>query len=148
MCMHMSQCLCVCVPSLPDSMPHTCIAIWYVQVYCVHECVRMCHYDDVQVHVCNNASVYTSVSQHERMHVHVNCKQIIARNHCNRSRVGEAGIRQEFLATANWKALYTNRGLCECVANSLTRTVSNTAMGGARLLQHWNPLLWYDRLAK
>ena len=36
---------------------------------------------------------------------------------------------------ANWKALYTTRGLCECVANSLTRAVLNTAMGGARLLQ-------------
>ena len=31
-------------------------------VYCVLECG---HYDDVQVHVCNNASV----SQHEHMHV-------------------------------------------------------------------------------
>ena len=31
----------------------------------------------------------------------------------------------------NWKALYTARGLCECVANSLTRAVLNTAMGGA-----------------
>ena len=36
---------------------------------------------------------------------------------------------------ANWKALYTTRGLCECVANSLTRAVLNAAMGGARLLQ-------------
>ena len=48
-------------------MPHTCITIWYVQVYYVLECVRICHYDDVQAHVCNNASVYTSVSQHERL---------------------------------------------------------------------------------
>ena len=58
--------------------------------------MRICHYDDVQVHVCNNASVCTSVSQHERMHVHVNYKQITTRNHCNRRRVGEAGIRGEF----------------------------------------------------
>ena len=36
---------------------------------------------------------------------------------------------------AYWKALYTNRGLCECVANSLMRAVLNTAMGDARLLQ-------------
>ena len=36
---------------------------------------------------------------------------------------------------ANWKALYTTRGLCECVANSLTRAVLNTAMGDATLLQ-------------
>ena len=49
-------------------MPHACITIWYVQVYCVLECVRICHYDDVQVHMCNNARVCTSVSQHERMH--------------------------------------------------------------------------------
>ena len=58
--------------------------------------MRICHYDDLQVHVCNNASVCTSVSQHERMHVHVNYKQITTRNHCNRRRVGEAGIRREF----------------------------------------------------
>ena len=45
-------------------MPHICLTIWYVQVYCVIECVRIGHYDDVQkVHVCNNASVCTSVSQ-------------------------------------------------------------------------------------
>ena len=36
-------------------------------------CVKICHYDDVQVHVCNNASVCTSVSQHERMHFHALC---------------------------------------------------------------------------
>ena len=54
-------------------MQHTCIAIWYEQVYCVLECMGLCHYDDVQVHVCNNASVCTSVSQHERMHVHALC---------------------------------------------------------------------------
>ena len=36
----------------------------------LYECVRIGHYDDVQVHVCNNASVCTSVTQHERMHVH------------------------------------------------------------------------------
>ena len=83
-CMCMSQCLCVCTISnrLVYCMPHhTCITIWYVQVYCVLECVRICHYDDVQVHVCNNASVCTSVSQHECMHVHalcVNCKEITA----------------------------------------------------------------------
>ena len=76
--------------------PHTCTTLWYVQVYCVLECVRICHYDDVQVHVSNNASVCTSVSQHERMHVHalcVSCKEITIRNHCNRSRVDKAGIR-------------------------------------------------------
>ena len=50
-------------------MPHINITcIWYVQVYCVLEYVRICHYDDVQVQVCNDASVYTSVSQHERMY--------------------------------------------------------------------------------
>ena len=43
-------------------MPYTRISIWYVQVYCILECVRICHYDDVQVQVCNNASVCTSVS--------------------------------------------------------------------------------------
>ena len=34
-------------------------------------CTRVCEnmpYDDLLVHVCNNASVCTSVSQHERMH--------------------------------------------------------------------------------
>ena len=36
---------------------------------------------------------------------------------------------------ANWKASYTTRGLCDCVANSLTHAVLNTAMGGVRLLQ-------------
>ena len=78
-------------------MPHTCITLWYVQVFCVFECVRICHYDDGQVHVCNNAaSVCTSVSQHERIHDHalcVSCKEITIRNHCNRSRVDKAGIR-------------------------------------------------------
>ena len=81
------------------------------------------------------------------MHVHalcVSCKEITTRNNCNRSRVGEAGIRRE--------ALYTTRGLCECTANSLTRAVLNTAMGGARLLHHGiprvHPFIWYDRLAK
>ena len=52
-------------------MSHTCITIWYVQVYCVLECVRICHYNDVHVHVRNNASVCTNVSRHERMHVHM-----------------------------------------------------------------------------
>ena len=50
--------------------------------------MRICHYDDGQVHVCNNAaSVCTSVSQHERIHIHalcVSCKEITIRNHCNR----------------------------------------------------------------
>ena len=82
----------------------------------------LCHYDDVQVHVSNNASVCTSVSQWERMHVHalcVSCKEIATRNHCNRSR---GRIKTRILARimANWKALYMTRGLCECVANSLT----------------------------
>ena len=35
----------------------------------------------------------------------------------------------------DWQIGKTTRGLCECVANSLTCTVLNTAMGGARLLQ-------------
>ena len=68
-CMCMSQCLGVCLPSSQDRL----IAIWYVQVYCVLECVRIYHYDDVQVHVCNSASVCTSVSHHELMHVHALC---------------------------------------------------------------------------
>ena len=95
---HVTMFVSVCTISnrLVYCMPHhTCITIWYVQVYCVLECVRICHYDDVQVHVCNNASVCTSVSQYERMHVHalcMNCKEIIA----NCRRVGEAGIRREF----------------------------------------------------
>ena len=46
---------------------------------------------------------------------------------------------------AHWKTLYTIRGLCECVANNLTRAVLNIAMGGVRLR---NSLIWYDRLAK
>ena len=81
-------------------MPHTCTStcICYAQVYCVLECVRICHYYNVQVHVCNNASVCISVNQHECMHVHalhvcVNCKEISTRNQCNRSHLGEAGIR-------------------------------------------------------
>ena len=64
------------------------------------------HYDDVQVHVCNNARVCTSVSQQERMHVHalrVSCKEITTRNHCNRSRVGEAEIKQEVSARIKLK---------------------------------------------
>ena len=55
-------------------MTHTYLrvsTVWYVQVYCVFGYGRICHCDDVQVHVCNNASVCTSVSQHERMHAHV-----------------------------------------------------------------------------
>ena len=74
------------------------------------------------------------VSQHERMHVHalcVNrklCKEITTRKSL---RVGEA----EISSREDGKALYTTRGLCECVANCLTRAVLNTAMGGARLLQ-------------
>ena len=73
----------------------------------------LCHYDDVQVHVCNNASVCTSVSQHERRHVPalcVNCKEITTRNNCNQ--VGEAEIRREFskdYGKLDWKAIYTTR---------------------------------------
>ena len=56
---HVTMFVSVCTIStrLVYCMPHTCITIWYVQVYCVLECVRICHYDDVglQVHVCNNA---------------------------------------------------------------------------------------------
>ena len=57
-CMCMSQCLSMCVPSLPDRliayhMHVQCITIWYVQVYRVLECVKICHYNYVQVHVCS-----------------------------------------------------------------------------------------------
>ena len=72
-------------------MPHTCITIWYVQVYCILECGRICHYDDVQVHVCNNASVCISVRAPCTM-----CKETTPQNHCNHSRVGQAGRRREF----------------------------------------------------
>ena len=65
--MHVTMFVCVCVQSLPDRfiMPHTCITSGTCKctVY-----LRICHYDEVQVHVCNNASLCTSVSQHERMH--------------------------------------------------------------------------------
>ena len=65
--------VCTIIPRKVFVLPHTCITLWYVQVYCVLECVRICHYGDVQVYVCNNASVYTSVSQYERMHIHALC---------------------------------------------------------------------------
>ena len=70
-CICMSQCLSMCVPSLPDRpiayhIHVQCITIWYVQVYRVLECVRICHYNDVYIRV-HNPSVYTSMSQHERM---------------------------------------------------------------------------------
>ena len=98
--------------------------------------MRICHYDDVQIHVCNSASVCTSVSQHERMHAHalcVSCKEITL------IAIVAEWPRQGIIARtlANWRALYTtiNREVCECVANSLTRPVLNTAMGGATLLQ-------------
>ena len=104
-------------------------------MYCVLECVRICHYDDVQVQVCNNASMCTSVNQHERIpmfmhYICVSCKEITNRNHCNRRRVSE--LSKDY---GKLEAVYTTRGLCECVANSLTRAVFNTAMGDARLLQ-------------
>ena len=110
-------------------MSHTCINIWYVQVYCVLECVRKCQYDDVQVHVCNNASVCTSVRMSACVHMYYVCvkkqqPEIIAI-------VAEWARqdRREILARimANRKALYTIRGLCGCVANSLTRPVLSTA---------------------
>ena len=65
-CMCMSKYLSVCVPSVSTGLLYA----------------TLCHYDDVQVHVCNNASVCTSVSKHERMHVHalcVSCKEITTR---------------------------------------------------------------------
>ena len=81
-------------------------------MYCVLECVRICHYDDVQVQVCNNASMCTIVNQHERIHVHalcVSCKEITNRNHCNRRRVSELSRNKTRILArimANWK-LYT-----------------------------------------
>ena len=42
--------------------------------------------------------------------------------------------------------IYTNRGLCDCVANSLMRAVLNTAMEDARLLQRMESVHLYDRL--
>ena len=81
---------------------HMCSSAYVLCVcMCVYVCVFMCVYVCVyvQVHVSNNASVCTSVSLWERMHVHalcVSCKEITTRNHCNHSRVSEAGIRREF----------------------------------------------------
>ena len=45
----------------------------------------------------------------------------------------------------DWQIGKTTRGLCECVANSLTCTVLNTAMGGGGgcvqdYCNHWNSL--------
>ena len=42
--------------------------------------MRICHYDDVQFHACNNASVYTKCEPPARAHacsctVCVNCKK-------------------------------------------------------------------------
>ena len=68
--LHVTMFVCTIITRQVYCMPHTCIIIWYVHVL---GCLRICLYDDVQVHVCNNASVYTSVSQHEHMHVHVPC---------------------------------------------------------------------------
>ena len=133
---HVTMFVSVCTISTRQvyCMPHTCITIWYVQAYCVLECMRICHYDDVQVHVCNNASVCTSVSQYKRMHVHalcVSCKEITTRNHCNRSRVGEAGIRNFSKHYGKLERfIHATRELCECVANSLTRAMLNNDCHG------------------
>ena len=92
----------------------------------------------IHVHVTMFVSVCTINTRQVYCMPHT-CKT--TRNHYNRSRVSEAAMTRILARVmANWKALYTTRGLCECVVNSLTRAVLNTAMGGARLLQPWNSL--------
>ena len=65
------------------------------------------------------------------MHVHALCVCYkIKKRTSNHCRVGEAGNFSKDIA--NWKALYTTRGLCECVSNSLTRAAGVEYCHGRR----------------